>query len=109
MFALRKKGSKTKKRMKEEENRGVFRIGFRDSGNPSKKKKKNNREAARAAAGSRQDTKSNVEDLSVHSAGMARSCVMSHDAAGHRYPSSPPYMPTRACLCCHGFNAEFFY
>ena len=52
--------------------RGVFRIGFRDSGNPSKKKKKkkNNREAARAAAGSRQDTKSNVEDLPVpvHSA-----------------------------------------
>ena len=56
--------------------RGVFRIGFRDSGNPSKKKKKKNREAARAAAGSRQDTKSNVEDLPVHSAGMARSCVM---------------------------------
>ena len=43
---------------------------------PQKKKKKNNREAARAAAGSRQDTKSNVEDLPVHSAGMARSCVM---------------------------------
>ena len=30
---------------------------------PPKKNKKNNREAARAAAGSRQDTKSNVEDL----------------------------------------------
>ena len=31
---------------------------------------------------------------------------MRHDAAGH--PANPPYMPTRACLCGHGFSAEFF-